>query len=98
MLLTVLDHWTTYVCLRGVVPGWQVSEGNPVAAWLFTSVGLVPGLLIDSAITLGAVAFVLRTSLLTHGAKGTYLGLLLVTTSFAVINNLGAVSLLDLWP
>ncbi len=98
MLLTVLDHWTTYVCLRGVVPGWQVSEGNPVAAWLFTSVGLVPGLLIDSAITLGAVAFVLRTSFLTHGAKGTYLSLLLVTTSFAVINNLGAVSLLDLWP
>jgi hypothetical protein len=63
LLLTAADHWTTYLCLRGPVQGWRVSELNPLADWLFVKFGLVPGLLIDSTITLAAVAFLATTAL-----------------------------------
>ena len=61
ILLTCADHWTTYVCLHAPVDGWAVTEANPVADWLFARAGLGAGLMIDSLITLGAVAFVLLT-------------------------------------
>jgi hypothetical protein len=98
VVLTALDHWTTYLCLRGAVPGWQVSEGNPLAAWLFSSVGLVPGLAVDSLVTLGAVAFVLRSGVVPPRAKGLCLLLLVATTGFAVTNNLEAIRALGISP
>ena len=62
LLLSAADHWTTYLCLRAPVAGWHVAEANPLAEWLFASFGLVPGLLIDSGVTLVAVAFLLSTT------------------------------------
>ena len=91
VLLTAADHWTTYLCLRGDVPGWLVYEANPVAAWLFSSVGLVPGLLVDTAITVGALVFVHRSAQLPRGFKTACLALLAATTAWAVNNNLDAV-------
>ena len=76
LLLTSADHWTTYQCLGRPVPGWHVSEANPMADWLFTSTGLVPGLLIDSAITLVAVAFLVTTGALPRRAKIAFLSLI----------------------
>ena len=35
LLLTGADHWTTYLCLRLPVEGWEVIEANPLADWLF---------------------------------------------------------------
>jgi hypothetical protein len=96
LLLTALDHWTTYLCLRGQLPGWQVSEANPLAAWLFARLGLVAGLALDSAVTLAAVLFVLGTGLLPRPAKSACLALLVVTTGFAAANNLGALATLGL--
>ena len=61
VLLSAVDHWTTYLCLRAPHQGWEVTEANPIADWLFSSLGLVPGLLIDSFVTLAAVAFLLGT-------------------------------------
>ena len=52
LLLTGADHWTTYLCLRMPVEGWEVIEANPLADWLFQVMGLVPGPAIDTAITL----------------------------------------------
>ena len=43
VVLTAADHWTTYLCLRGPVEGWRVSELNPLADWLFATFGLVSG-------------------------------------------------------
>ena len=96
LLVSAADHWTTYLCLRDRVPGWQVSEANPLAAWLFASVGLVPGLALDTAITVGAVVFVLHTRLFPFAVKCACLGLLVATTGYAVANNLGAVYALGL--
>jgi hypothetical protein len=97
-LLTALDHWTTWLCLRAEVGGWSVIEANPLADWLFASVGLTEGLMTDSAITVAAVLFVLRTDLLPRHAKAAALGLLCFTTALAVVNNLAAIRALGISP
>ena len=91
LLLTAADHWTTYLCLRSPVPGWQVTEANPLADWLFQSLGLVPGILIDSAVTLAAVAFLLSTALIPRGAKSGFFLVVIAWTGWAVLNNVKAI-------
>jgi len=98
LLLSAADHWTTYLCLRQPIDGWHVSEANPLADWLFGSVGLVPGLLIDSIVTLSAVAFLLVTRQVPHLAKGVFFAVVIAWTGFAVINNWQAIYALGLSP
>ena len=98
VVLTAADHWTTYLCLRRPVAGWHVSEVNPLADWLFTTFGLIPGLLIDSSITLVAVAFLFSTALFPRTAKSVCFGVLVVSTAWAVLNNLRAIEALGLSP
>ncbi len=97
-MLTAADHWTTYVCLRAPVPGWQVIETNPIADWLFTAVGLVPGILIDSLFTIGAIAFLVVTPLVPRAAKGAFFIVVAVWTGYAVVNNFQAISMMGLSP
>lgn len=96
VLLSAADHWTTYLCLRHPVSGWSVSELNPLADWLFTTFGLVPGLLIDSSITLVAVVFLFSTALFPRTAKSVCFAVLVVSTGWAVLNNLLAIEALGL--
>lgn len=98
LLLTGADHWTTYVCLRSPVAGWEVVEANPLAEWLFTSAGLVPGLAIDSAVTLVAMGFLLWTDRVPHAVKLAFLSLAALWTAAAVVNNLDAIHRLGLSP
>ena len=98
LVLTGADHLTTWLCLRDRVEGWQVSEANPVADWLFEVAGLVPGLAIDSGITLFAIVFLLTTAALPHAAKLGLLAVITLTTGYAVANNLQAINAMGLWP
>jgi len=98
LLLTGADHLTTWLCLRSPVTGWEVTEANPLADWLFKATGLVPGLAIDSVITLAAVAFLLTTATLSHGLKVGFLTLISLTTGYAVMNNVQAIDAMGLWP
>jgi len=98
ILLSAADHWTTYLCLREPVAGWQVAEANPLAQWLFDSFGLIPGLLIDSGVTLVAVAFLLSTSQIPKLTKGLFFGVVIAGTSVAVYNNWLAIQALGLSP
>ena len=98
LMLSAVDHWTTYLCLRQPISGWQVTEANPISSWLFEQIGLVPGLLLDSGITLLAIGFLLATSLLPRAAKGLCLSLISVWTGYAVLNNLNALETLGLSP
>jgi hypothetical protein len=98
VLISAADHWTTYLCLRSPVPGWHVSEANPVADWLFQSVGLVPGLLLDSAVTLAAVGFLLTTTLIPRGLRAGFLAVVSVWTCLAVANNVQALQALGISP
>ena len=98
IVLSAADHWTTYLCLRAPITGWQVAEANPLAQWLFDSFGLVPGLMIDSGVTLGAIAFLLSTRQIPKLTKGLFFGLVIVGTSVAVYNNWIAIQALGLSP
>ena len=97
-LFTAADHWTTYLCLRAPVPGWQVIEANPIADWLFTAVGLVPGILIDSVLTVGAITFLLLTPLVPRVAKGCFFFVVAAWTGYAVVNNFRAIAMMGLSP
>ena len=98
LFLTAADHWTTFLCLRQPVSGWQVTEANPIAEWLFSSMGLVPGLVFDSIVTVIAIAFLLTTGLLPRPAKGVILTFVVGWTGYAVFNNLTAIATLGLSP
>jgi hypothetical protein len=98
LVLSAADHWTTYLCLRNPVAGWEVTEANPISDWLFASIGLVPGLLLDSVVTLFAVGFVLWTTRLPQFIKGKIFLLITLVTGYAVVNNLGAIDALGLSP
>jgi len=98
LLLTALDHWTTFLCLRQPVEGWQVTEANPISDWLFSALGLLPGLLLDSVITLTAVVFLLSTSLLARSVKKFVFTFVVVWTAYAVINNFQAITELGISP
>jgi len=98
LLLTAADHWTTYLCLRAPVPGWEVTEANPIADWLFQSIGLVPGILLDSAVTLAAIAFLLGTALVPRAAKGGFFVAIVAWTTWAVVNNVKAILSMGISP
>jgi hypothetical protein len=98
LLVSAADHWTTYLCLSQPVAGWSVTEANPLADWLFSSVGLVPGLAIDSFLTLCGVGFLLTTRQVPSLAKGFFFMMVIAWTVFAVLNNLQAIDALGLSP
>ena len=96
--LTCADHWTTWLCLHAPVEGWAVVEANPVAGWLFAHTGLGMGLLIDSLLTVAAIAYLARTSALADGVKLALLAIIAGFTGFAVVSNLGAITQMGLAP
>ena len=97
ILLTCADHWTTWLCLHAPVSGWNVSEANPVADWLFQSAGLSEGLAIDSLITLGAVVFVFTTPAFHRVVKVGLLAVITCATGYAVVRNVDAIQRMGLW-
>ncbi len=90
VLLSAADHWTTYLCLSSAAPGWEVTEANPIADWLFKRAGLVEGLLIDSAVTVVALAFLAWTPRVPHLIKVSFLAFSVFWTGLAVANNIVA--------
>ena len=98
LLVSAMDHWTTYICLRSPVEGWSVTEANPIADALFQHYGLVQGLVIDSVVTLLAVGFLLTTRWLSPLAKRLFFATVIAWTGFAVVNNLHAIEMMGLWP
>jgi hypothetical protein len=87
VLLNVADNTTTFLCLRAPVPGFEVSEANPAAAWLFGTVGLIPGLVFEMVVTSAAVAFLVMTSHVPYRVKIAILVVLAVLPAWAALNN-----------
>jgi hypothetical protein len=98
LLLSAADHWTTYLCLSQEAPGVEVSEGNPLAAWLFTTLGLTGGLVVDTLVTVAALAFLAVSDSVPRWVKYAFLCGLIGATTLAVANNLGALTALRLAP
>jgi hypothetical protein len=98
LALTCADHWTTWLCLHAPVEGWDVVEANPVASWLFDHAGLAPGLVIDTLLTIAAVVYLWLNQTLAHEIKVALLGVITLTTGYAVLCNLGAITQMGIAP
>ena len=98
LIFTALDHWTTWWCLRSPVPGWAVTEANPIADWLFETLGLGPGILLDSALTVLVLALLVATPLLPLKAKSGLLAVVILGTGWAVVNNVQAILSMGIAP
>jgi hypothetical protein len=96
LLVSAADHWTTWLCLRAPIVGWDVQELNPISEWLFQSVGVGTGLLLDSAVTGAGLIFLVATPRLPRSAKLAFLATVVVATGYAVVNNLGVISRMGL--
>ena len=86
-VLSAADHWTTWMCLREAIPGWDAAEANPIAAMLFGKVGLEMGLLLDSVLTVVLGVFLYVTNIMPAWAKIGFLAFFCILTSAAVYGN-----------
>ncbi len=98
LLFSAADHWTTYLCLHAPIEGFLVSEANPISDWIFQRLGLVPGLILDSVLTVLALGFLLATQAVPAPVKRVFLGVVLFWTGYAVVNNLRAIETMGLTP
>lgn len=96
VLLNLADNTTTFLCLRAPVPGFEVSEANPAAAWLFGTMGLVPGLVFEMLVTTAAVAFLVATTHVPPRVKLLILIVLAALPAWAAINNALVIQATDL--
>ena len=87
VLFNLLDNATTFVCLRDPVPGYAVVEANPIARWMFDSIGLVQGLLLETLVTSVAVAFLVLSPRIPKHIRTGLLALLIVLPAYAAANN-----------
>ena len=88
VLFNLMDNTTTFLCLRAPVPGFEVIEANPFARWLFDSLGLVEGLLLETVITAGAVCFLVVSQRIPTQVRFSLLLLLAILPAWATVNNL----------
>ena len=88
VVLNLLDNTTTFLCLRQPIAGFEVFEANPFASWIFQAVGLLEGLVLETVITTGAVAFLVLSSRIPRGLRIALLALLTLLPAWAVANNM----------
>lgn len=88
LVFNLADNATTFVCLRQPVPGFEVFEANPLAAWLFDKVGLVEGLVFEMLITTAAVTFLVWTTRLSGRLRLGILAILVALPAWAAANNM----------
>lgn len=87
VLLNVADNVTTFLCLRAPVPGFELSEANPAASWLFGWMGLRSGLVFEMVVTTVAVAFLVVTNHVSPRFKLALLLVLAALPAWAALNN-----------
>jgi hypothetical protein len=98
VLINLLDNATTFACLHRPPAGFDVYEANPIARWLFDSIGLVEGLLLETTLTTVAIGFVVATGMIPPRTKLVLLGGLVLLPAWAVANNLGVMHAIGVLP
>jgi len=88
IVLNLLDNLTTYLCLNQPIPGFEVFEANPLAAWGFSAMGLQEGLLLESLVSTAAVLFLVVTRHVPLRGKLAVLGIMAALPAWAVANTL----------
>lgn len=87
VLFNLADNTTTFLCLRAPVPGFEVMEANPAAAWLFDAIGLQQGLILEMVVTSVAIAFLVATTRISPRMKLALLAVLAALPAWAALNN-----------
>ena len=87
VLFNLADNATTFLCLRAPVPGFEVIEANPAAAWLFDSIGLQQGLVLEMLVTTVAIGFLVATERISPRVKIALLVVLAALPAWAAVNN-----------
>lgn len=87
VLLNLADNVTTFLCLRAPVAGFELSEANPAANWLFGAMGLRTGLIFEMVVTTVAVAFLVVTDHVPPRIKLALLIVLAALPAWAALNN-----------
>lgn len=95
LVLAIADAVTTYL---GITSG-IAEEANPVAAWCFDKIGLIPGLILTSAMFVIAVTAATRLMVKHLGKSNVMAGLasvaliiILAGKALAVINNVAVLT------
>jgi len=96
VLLNLADNTTTFLCLRAPVPGYEVMEANPAAAWLFNTIGLGQGLVLEMVVTTVAIAFLVATTHVPPRIKLALLIILAALPAWAALNNLAVIEATNL--
>ncbi|MBM4337893.1 MAG: hypothetical protein FJ108_18545 [Deltaproteobacteria bacterium] len=96
VLLNLADNATTFLCLRAPVPGFEVTEANPAAAWLFAAIGLEEGLVLEMVISALAIAFLVVTKRIPPRIKLALLVVLSLLPGWAALNNLEVIQAIDI--
>ena len=96
VLLNLADNATTFLCLRAPVPGFEVTEANPAAAWLFSAIGLAEGLVLEMVISALAIAFLVATQRIPPRIKLALLVVLSLLPGWAALNNLEVMNAVDI--
>ncbi len=87
LLFNLADNATTFLCLRQPVPGFEVIEANPLARWLFDTIGLREGLIFEMMVTTTAVGFLVWTTRISYRLRMAILVLLVALPAWAAANN-----------
>ncbi|MCP4005209.1 MAG: hypothetical protein GY725_13545 [bacterium] len=87
VLFNLTDNATTYLCLREPVPGFEIVEVNPIARWLFETLGLLEGLVFEMGMTTLAVGFLVVTRSVPPKLRLALLVVLTVLPAWASANN-----------
>ena len=88
VILNTLDNITTYFCLRAPVPMYEVFEANPLADFLFQTMGLRTGLIFEFVVSTLLLVWIACTKRIPHRVKVGFLVVLCALPGWAVWNNL----------
>ena len=86
-LLILGDDISTYLCLTAAAPDYVVSEANPLSAWMFGLIGIIPALALQGVVKGAGMAILYKMA--TLWSPRTY-KLIAYGMGFAVVVTLGA--------
>jgi hypothetical protein len=87
-LFNAADNFTTYLCLRSPVEGFEIYEANPLAKWGFDRVGVGTGLWIETVLCAAAIAFLVYSKMFQLRTRIALLAVLAALPAGAALNNL----------
>lgn len=87
------DDITTYIALTSTVQlGFFIEEANPIARWLFDTMGLAQGLVFETVIMVAISTWLLLVKNLPYKLKFGVFAILLTMTVAAFVNNVWVLS------